>query len=144
MRRYVIASILLASCGGDSNSFESEFVGRWTFDDGSLVTVNCPEEEPLENSIVNTGIEIVALGESRLQVTNSVPCSFEYRLEGATAILDPFSQECEVPDGAGGTAVETRATETISLAGETLTLVAEGRLGEPGGCTISVSGTLSR
>ena len=128
---------------GESGTVTEEFAGRWTFDEGSVVTVSCPSQDDVVNSIANTGLEIEELEGNGLRITNSVPCVFEYAVSGNTARLEPTPQVCDVPDGQGGTTVETRMTETVVFSDNMLSLETSGTLAIAG-CTISVTGSLSR
>ncbi len=137
----------LTACGSSAGTTaEANFVGQWTFQAGSEVTIACPGAPSMVAPIGNTGLALEQGADGTLHGVSSVGCRYAYTVDGNSATMTP-GQTCEVPDGHGGLATERLTHDVLMLHdAHTLTLDAVGTIGPAGdgACALSVSGSLAR
>jgi hypothetical protein len=123
---------------------EEAFVGTWTFEAGSQVTIACPGAAvaQLVQPLAGTQLVLSAGDDGLIHAVNGVGCHYRYAMDKnkdeASLVR---GQTCEVPDGRGGTATEHLEHDVITLAADGLKVNANGTLDA---CALTVTGTLTR
>jgi hypothetical protein len=147
MRQKVLLPLLVVTssfgCGGANHTIQ--FVGSWTYAQGSTVSVACPGQTPMTIALGGGMVRLSRLDDNSLQGSDPSGCILRYDVQGATATLLP-NQSCS-PPGGGGTQAFTTGSLTLSAEGHTIAVADSGSFtpnGTTTGCTATLAGQLTR
>jgi hypothetical protein len=151
-----IAAAALTACGSsgtDAASDTDKFLGHWTYQPGSMVTITCAGQPPRTQDLGNpppggTAANFTMTLESMgiIHEIDDAHCSYEWDVESDVASLPPGQSCSTIPDGRGGKTTNTvvSATKTTSD-GETMTIKISGNVGAPGKtCPLTINGTAKK
>jgi hypothetical protein len=152
-----IAAAALIACGSSSSTDTAadtdKFLGHWTYQPGSMVTIACAGQPsraqdlgspPPGGSAANFTMTLESTG--ILHELDDADCSYHWNVESDVASLSAGQSCSTIPDGRGGKTTNTvvSATKTTSD-GETMTIEITGNVGAPGmTCPLTIHGTAKK
>jgi hypothetical protein len=146
-------ALATSACSSSSTAADASnaFVGRWTYQPGSAIVVDCPStpETTMDLSKVppsnQPGFFSFSTSGSGLHEVDARGCAYDWTIVGDVASAAPGQSCATFPDGRGGNRLVHLQSGTKSTSdGATMTVDVHFTADDAAGCTIHVQGAAKK
>jgi hypothetical protein len=153
--RFLLALSLSAfACGGQpaapDTTTTTRFVGRWTYQSGSAIVVDCPNvpQQTIDLSRVPPDNQpayftFMATAADRLHEVDARGCQYDWAVAGAVATAASGQSCATFPDGRGGNRVVHMASGTKTMT-DVASVAVDVHFTSDDGCAIDVLGQATK